>query len=92
MDSTDGNGLFSIIPISSSRGSVGRIMKESQGTYFVSSGYLDEMFSVFANGQITVGQAKVVKMTYPRYANCFFNLRYPIKLYNDIPNFEIFQK
>ena len=57
MTNTTGNGIFSIPLVAGSMGDISRIVKESPGTYYVSSGYMDAMYSIYANGEITVNQA-----------------------------------
>ena len=57
MSETSGNGLFTTPKIQSSSGVVNRFMVESPGVYYYTSGFLDQLFSQFANGEITVEQA-----------------------------------
>ena len=45
MDSVDPNGIFHIPPLNAQVGVLFRVMKESPGEYFISSGYLDDLFS-----------------------------------------------
>ena len=57
MSETTGNGLYTTPKIQSESGAVNRFMVESPGVYYYTSGFLDDLFSQFANGEITVEQA-----------------------------------
>jgi len=54
---TDPNGIFSVPKKTGNSGTVSRFMAEAPGVYHYSSGFLDDLFSQFANGEITVETA-----------------------------------
>lgn len=57
IDGTVGNGVFKIPKQSGTIGTTSRIMSESVGTYYYTSGPLDNSFATYLNGVITVNTA-----------------------------------